>query len=133
MQGSLTIGVDDPRRQEEGDEVADHPQRDLDKPAPVLQVLVPLVPLVLYAQHGRGQQPEEELHKGRRGEQASWCRCLPTKFQFAWSTRHSKSYAWCFGGEIVQLRVSELGPWWWLKGGGGGQAEGRTKLPRLTL
>jgi hypothetical protein len=60
----LTVGIDDPRRQEEGDEVADHPQSDLDKPAPVLQVLVSLVSLVLHPQHGQGQQPKEELHQG---------------------------------------------------------------------
>ena len=58
----LTIRVDQWCREEEGDDIADEPQADLDKPATVLQVLIPLVALELDAKHSQGQKAKEQLH-----------------------------------------------------------------------
>ena len=63
-----TIGVDQPNRQEEGQDIAEQPQARLQQPAAVLQVLVSIVALVPHAQHHQRQPAEEKLQADSRCE-----------------------------------------------------------------
>lgn len=58
-----TVAVDEADREEEGQDVEEDPEGHLDKPPPVLQVLVALVALVLDAHHRQRHQPKEKLHR----------------------------------------------------------------------
>lgn len=51
LDGMHTISIHQPNREEEGDDVEEQPESNLDKPAAVLEVLIPLVALVLHSQH----------------------------------------------------------------------------------